>query len=649
MRVVGLESGEVRQFPPCPFGHAGEIRSRGFRTIKGSSFARPMFRCVHHPCDAHCRRNCDGTHTFTQGSQARTKDHPAGTHCGECDRERTLRDGQSIAVAWDFEARLIADALISVGKGMSYRKAAQEMRDSALRYELRNGVKIISKWGNSVHRYLDHFGALVLEGTEHKEWPEVLVLDALPWRKRTEVEDDPYSFEQSGSGAILVAVGYTDPSEKRRRRKRNEFGILEDQKAKITRDPHVWKIALTGGYNRFAWFDFLSSLPGTPRWIVADEDSAVRIAARWRWGDGPDAPIVFSCEGHFQRKFQERADKKDRLPGIDVERLWPKSKPGVPLAERPRGPLWTPDDYRALLDAVLAYEPSKVASITGWLLDHDEVVHRQFEIRAAHRGEALPRSNAAVEAVIADLKLALGRRTKVIQNVYRTNIMLGLIHARLGNHTSVDSYAKVIRRELEDSRGRPEINWRAHHYKGRVKSGQPGPKGSLFDLADHYQKLGEEDHRRYNVRKQASSMEKKLLEHNIYHFLNGYEPLTLTDGKTPSVRSSGKFLRDFPMIRREWDADWPANAQLDPDTINAGHYKFEVGWVCHEDPSHRWRQTISERCQRLLGCPECLRLRRKAGIAVKDRRPLHVRLASVRAGWGEYEKTPVPVPQHETA
>jgi hypothetical protein len=630
-----LSSKARPEWPPCPDGHDGRVRSHGFRRIKGGEFARPVFCCVHSTCDARCRDDCDGKHYFTGGSQARTAKHPNGLWCGECAHPRTLRDGRPVAVLWDFEAHLIAEALVSVGKGVSYRKAAQEMRASAFRYTTQNGVKVISEWGGSVHRYLDHFGVLVLDEIEHSKWPEVLVLDALPLRQRDYSEDDPFSWEQSGSGAILVAVGYTDPVAHHRRRTRNDDGELVERKPRERRRPHVWKMALSGGYNRWAWFDFLSSLPGTPKWIVVDGEAPVRLAIRMRWGDGPDAPVVFSCEGHFQRKFQERALKQDGLTGIEVDRLWPKRRRGVRREDQPRGPLWTRDDYRRLLDAVLAYDPGKVENITGWLLDHDEVIRRQFDLRDDHPG--FPRGTGAVEAAISSVGDMFGERTKVIQNVYRTNITLGLMRAHLGHDDDVESYTRAIRDELERTNGRPDINWREHHFHGQIVRGSPGPEGSLFHLADYYEQLGEGARRPYWVGKQASSMANKLLLHNSYHFLNGYPPLTLTTSSVPSVRRTGLLLRDLPLIRREWD---PAN-DLDPDTVKATYEKKPVGWICHEDPDHRWSQTVSARCGRLNGCPECQKVR---GVATGSQRPSRDRLVAVRGAWGEFDEPPVVSP-----
>jgi hypothetical protein len=628
MRAISLNPTSIRAFPPCPFGHEGEVRSFGFRVIKGEAFARPRFRCIHPVCDAFCRRDCDGIHYFTEGSQARTHKHPGGMWCADCARTRTLRDGRPIGVCWDFEARLIAEALISVGKGLSYRRAAQEMRVSALRFEEKNGVKIVSKWGGSVMRNLDHFGELVLKRTEHREWPEVLVLDAKPLRVREYVAGDPFSWEQAPSGAILVAAGGPIPT-RAMRAMRNDVGEIVNREVAVRQPGHLWRVELSGAANRWAWLDFLSSLPGTPKWIVVDGDAAVRLAIRMRWGDGPDAPVVFSCEDHFQKKFHQHALEDDKIKPVHVNRLWPESKRGMASADKPRGPLWAPDDWRRLLDKVLAMPEEEVEAITGWIINHDEAVRRQFELRREHAG--CPRGTGAVEAFIVEIGDMLGKRTQQFQNVFRTNIMLGLIHANLGHHANVEMYTRVIREELERTNGRPDINWRARHYKRRVRRGRPGPPGSLFHLADQYQKVGEsEQQRAYWVEKQASSLAKKMLDHNIYHFLNGYPLLTLTDAKT-TVRTSGLRLRDLPLIRREWDYEDRANQRLDPDTVSPGHDKFEVAWVCHDDPTHRWTATINARCGRLQGCPKCRYL------PAKEKPSNRTLLNAVRASWGDYD------------
>jgi hypothetical protein len=217
--------------PACPDGHDGVVWFHGFRRRDDSLYARPRYECVHQVCDASCRtdcakphahtrwcpRKCDGTHTFTGPEQARTHRHPDGLWCRECDRSRTKRDGTPVANDWDFEARLIAEALMAVGSGASFRQAAEAMRISArrIRHDAQ-GIAYTSREGETVARYLDHFGPLLTGLSEHDAWPEVLVLDAHPLRRREASPDDPFSFEEAGNGALLFALGYTSPVPRRR-------------------------------------------------------------------------------------------------------------------------------------------------------------------------------------------------------------------------------------------------------------------------------------------------------------------------------------------------------------------------------------------------------------------------------------------------
>lgn len=298
------------------------------------------------------------------------------------------------------------------------------------------------------------------------------------------------------------------------------------------------------------------------------------------------------------------------------------------VGDPPPGPLWSRDHYRRFLDAVLAYPPEEVVNITSWIVAHDETIRRQFDLRERFPG--FPRGAGAAEDAIEEVQRAIGDRHKQIQNIYRSNLMLGLIRAHEGSHEDVTLYARVIRDELDRTNGRPKLTWREHHFTG-VRRGQPGPEGFLFALADEYLDLGDREHRAYWVTAQAGSMATKLLHTNLYHFLNGYPPLALTDSEAPAVRVEGLRLRDFPLARRDWD---PANPE-DPDEPRASCGK-KVGWICAENPDHRWRTTVFMRTGRLTDCQPCQKLR---GVAAAGRFEPQVALQRLRRAWGDFETT----------
>ncbi|HXG25373.1 MAG TPA: hypothetical protein VNL94_00755 [Candidatus Binatia bacterium] len=459
---------------------------------------------------------------------------------------------------------MIADALIAVGEGKSFRDAADRMRRAGRRY-IPGGGTLVSRDGGTIHRYLDHFGELVLAELEPKEWPEVLVLDALPLRKRDVVEDDPFSYEISGNGAVLVAYGYVGPFPRRRRRRRNEEGELEEEprKSRPKLRPKAWKIAVAGGVDRYSWESFLASLPGTPKWIVADGEGAIRIGAALRWGSGPGAPVIYSCEGHLQNKFRERAIEQDGLSGFEVWRLWPVHDRNNPDA--PPGPLWTRDDYRRFLDQILTYAPDQVLNTTSWIRHHDRVIREQFDLRDAFPG--MPRGTGALEGGLDKIRSWLGTRTRRFQNVRRMNVMFGLMRANLAGDADPAHYSRIIRDELARTNGRPQFDWGKHLLAFPVKSRQLNSVGSLYRLSDDAQGTTESQRNAYLVSAQASTMARKIASLNAYQFTIGARQLELTKAKAPMVQLKGLKLRDFPTFLDEWD---PANPG-DPYELSAGH------------------------------------------------------------------------------
>jgi hypothetical protein len=166
----------------------------------------------------------------------------------------------------------------------------------------------------------------------------------------------------------------------------------------------------------------------------------------------------------------------------------------------------------------------------------------------------------------------LGDRTRSLHNVRRLNIMFGLMRAELGGHTDPALYPRLIREELERARGRPKLDWRAHHYVGQVRGAQTNPIGSLFRLSDDARGVAEAGRRSYWVSAQASSLARKAAALNDYHFVVGAPLVQLTTAKTPSVILRKRYVSDFPTYLDDWD---PANPGR-PYTTTAGHDK-EVG------------------------------------------------------------------------
>lgn len=308
------------------------------------------------------------------------------------------------------------------------------------------------------------------------------------------------------------------------------------------------------------------------------------------------------------------------MPGVVVDRLWPENRRGS--ANRVPAPLWSRDDYRRFLDALLAMPPDKRKNATAWVLAHDETIRRQFRLREQFPG--MPRGIGALEAAIGTVEGWIGERKRTFQNVRRINIVLGLMRAQIGGHADRAAYSRAIRDELERCGGRPRVDWREHH----------APWGShkgLFALSDAAQRNVEAERPAYLVAAQAGTVSRKVAEANLYHLLAGYDPLVLTDAPTPSVVVEGKRVSDFPLIAREWDPD----NEGDPSTTDAGSTRV-VGWVCSLDPTHKWRVRVENRTRRLTGCGAM-----RGRAAAKHRRAAPT-LADIRRDWGPLDHAETP-------
>lgn len=502
----------------------------------------------------------------------RTDRHPAGVACHECDVQPERHQGPVIPSWWHFAAREIAEAMLLVGRGLSYRRTAAQLRLNALRYKTDdNGLPVPSRDGGTVARYLDVFGPAILDRVAHDEWPRILLLDALPVRYRSYDEDGNKERGGEFAGAFLIAAGYTEPVPQSLRKQRTRPG--EQPKWRFTgpkRHPHLWHIELAGGLDAASWWDFLDRLDGEPEWVVTDGDAAVQAAVRDKWND---RPVLYSCEGHLLMNYQEHA-KADGWTPLATDELFGDAFHNV-------------DGWRDFIGRLLDEPPSTVANIAAWVERRSELIVHQM----TKRRRGYPRGIGAMEKAIGQLDDWIGDRRKVFQNVRRTNLALGLMRAQIAGHADARLYTRIVRDELLAVGHRPDIDWRKHHDK-------LGRRG-LYALVDRAAERREAYRPVALIAAKNRSVGAKVALANAYRATLGFPPLELNrKAKTVSVKTAGQMLTDRPEILREWD---PEN-ERDPRTTRASLEK-DAKWICSIDPSHRWPASIGQRCLRLTGCP----------------------------------------------
>lgn len=392
--------------------HAGSrVRFDGHYGAPGHR--RQLYRCV--PV------NGDGPHRFTEVLPREEAWHDA---CEACERGVQSHEGPHAARRYRFVARGIAEALVAVGAGASYRQAALVSRERARRLpaDAQTGELRMTRHGQLVGDWVEVFAPVVFEPHRPVCWPQTgsLLLDDLPFSVR-----DPATGRFRIAFRVFCATGF-------------EGGR-----------PKLWRLEAFTTKSQADWERFLSGLGGAPGRVVCDNDEGLTSAVRACF---PDAEL-YLCEWHLRHA---------------LERLMAKIHNNEP-------------EHRAAIDALLPrveaaftgpsfWEPfvrvahaAGIPRLSSWLDGTGRVVADQFRRRGLRsmRPPDMPLTTSPMDGLVTPIRDALHPRRYGLKNRERTNrlLMLAQLHAnRQDDHIA---YAKTIRAWLETNGGRPRTPRRA--------------------------------------------------------------------------------------------------------------------------------------------------------------------------------------------
>jgi hypothetical protein len=572
----------------CPRGDIGKIYLDGTRKSKDGRFERTRWRCIPESDYGYIRERKHGPneHVFTVPMSPR-REARGGAECAHCERPFARAEGLAGPAHFSTVVQEIADGMISVGAGTSYRRISRRVRAAVGRVSTRGKRKgSLALNGALAMDYTDVFAPDLIAAHSPKSWPPIIAIDSFPILVRDHSECCPDRIASGGvrrtrhpgpdaprnasgylrprlitheaplkeTGHILVAVGY------------DHAGAF----------PRPWLIRFAGGRDQESWVEFLRMLPGTPEWIVSDRDRAIKGAVADLWGD---KPTTYFCEQHIANNAAEAAilDKLDPHAGVLKE-----------ILEQAQ---YGPEELGKLEGAAVAFGGTKLQE---WLVaNRDEIIGQL----AKREGKPLhPRSASACEDAIRSVKAAVADRTQYFANADRLNLLLGLVRNNLVDVATLTSYSRTIRAKLAQTDGRLEANW------GEIRD-PDGFIGSMeMLLADaairsreaQAQRDAPKKAERYQRRKQIQDAERVILG--------------LPVGRRPKVQRempgsvAGKFVADFPWLMAQWD--FTKNTGLEPETLPAGSGS-SVWWVCFEATDHSWQAQVRSRSIRGAGCPFC--------------------------------------------
>ncbi len=399
----------MTQPPTCPRkGHAGD----GWRVVRDgqqrtAGRTRQRWRCISPD---------DGFHRFV-GAVARTRHAPEAV-CWECDNQVAAHEGPVAGHEYEYLVREVAEALVSVGRGMTYTDAAKRARlkANAARNdasgaslhgdEFVSGGPVIDRTvvnGQTVAEWMGEFVPVVAKRHAETEWPETIVLDS------TEFQDtNVRTGEQRQLFAVLAVWGYPAGGEKGR----------------------LWRLGAVPRDTTETWAEFLAELPGKPALVVCDRDLAIIGGVQQRWGKGKDAVPIHLCEHHLFARGVAALERD----GIAY---------GDPLRELLNVAFQSLAGWDAF-DTAVAADPRAVSGrkwVAHW--------RKRMRVQTARRA-SIPAhyANGAVEDPLKMVRQVIDRRKFAFRNRARMNLLLELVRLRVLRADSVRTYAEDIRAHL---------------------------------------------------------------------------------------------------------------------------------------------------------------------------------------------------------
>ncbi len=433
--------------------------------------------------------------------------------------------------------------------------------------------RFLSRSGATGAEYVDVFAPVVTAPFRRDVWPDVMVVDSQPMRRRTVVTSDERA--RVASDFLCEIVGVLDGT----------------TKELVTLYP-------AGGKDQESLKELFATKRGAPSWIVTDGDPALAAAIAAAF---PEA-IHYRCEDHLRKDAEELA----AADGIEDDDVLDALHAGQRSSEA----------WAALKALVEARVPADRTMLRGWIERTEDLVLGQCRLRAGHPGR--PRSTGGLETHLTAVRSAFEVRRFSLRNRQRLAKVLELIRVERIHHARPEQYRLLVRRHLEAQRERA-IDWRSHWDPMVVDdgSGRRTLGSSLIAYRDAAR-----------VRNRAARYEAILSDAAARKVqqLDTATARTIEAGGMPQPRARraspratvarrGDSVADVPEMLALWDQE--RNAGVDPATVRA-QSRTEYWWVCrgHEtgDPDgrwpghlHRWKQAPTRRASRSPGCRFCMR------------------------------------------
>lgn len=325
----------------------------------------------------------------------------AGAVCEHCEQSLSPHQGHLIPRTFGVPVNEIAQALVLVGRGMSYTEVGQ-------RFRARQGRGATSHTlAQMVANWVETFTPVVSARWAVTRWPERVVIDSTSFTG---------NLPGGGRGKIfwVYAMCAWDTTTKR--------SSVVALVPRPVEDGDTWE-------------EFLITRPNQPQMVVADKSTSFEAAINRAW---PDTTWRL-CRWHL-RRGQGALSYQLRFAGIDLS-------PDHPITLAAERAFWDAPRWQLFRDAVESYGTSNLRT---WATNQDARLRAEFAANLRGR----PYSSGAAEAVLARVRDSIEHRAFCYRNQARTELMLELLRLRINAVDDELTYAHDIR-EFLSTGGRP--------------------------------------------------------------------------------------------------------------------------------------------------------------------------------------------------
>ena len=359
----------------CPRGHAGVVvkagtygptKAAGAPTAPGAPKAarvrtgprRQLWWCYPQAKAGQAGGAVDKTdaHRFAEAMPRQLLPVRAVAHtCAECSTELELHEGPPHVRSYEYAARLVAAALVSVGQGTSYHQAAKSVRQVSGWSRRTTGRPRAGANGTLAGDWVGLFGPLVTDPVLAGEtWPEVVALDELPFgcsapRRAAylaQLEADALRDKKVRLGPSATLTAREEKELKKQAQQQLSWVVFGAWSPRVGQAGQLFRLGAGARLDHQHAAKFLLSVPGRPKVVVCDGGGSWPKAVALAWPPLADengvvttpSPRLVKCEHHLK----ESARSALRVSGVLPPRLLESEQP-----TRPQGGIpWPPQPTR---------------------------------------------------------------------------------------------------------------------------------------------------------------------------------------------------------------------------------------------------------------------------------------------------------------